>query len=140
MERKHDVDIARRPTYLRRRDQAWRPAQHPREVSVAKKKKPSLGTVMVLHALASGCIYGFDIMEETGLSSGTIYPALDRLETLGFARSEWEDARVAQAEKRPPRRYFRITPDGARELEKALDRHRLLAPVDLAPHLRPRTT
>jgi DNA-binding PadR family transcriptional regulator len=105
---------------------------------VAKKKNLSLGSVMVLHALARGCIYGFDIMEETGLTSGTVYPALDRLETLGFARSEWEDARVAQAEKRPPRRYFRITTDGARELEEALERHRSLARLDLSPYLRPR--
>jgi DNA-binding PadR family transcriptional regulator len=94
---------------------------------------------MVLHALARGFRYGFDIMEETGLTSGTIYPALDRLETLGFARSEWEDARLAQAEKRPPRKYFRITSDGARELERALERHRSLARLDLTPHLRPRT-
>jgi DNA-binding PadR family transcriptional regulator len=105
---------------------------------VGKKRKLSLGTVHVLHALARGCVYGFDIMEETGLSSGTIYPALDRLESLGFARSEWEDARIAQEEKRPPRRYFRITPDGARELQAALERHRSLAPVDLTPYLRPR--
>lgn len=106
---------------------------------MTRKKKLSLGSVMVLHALARGFMYGFDIMEETGLTSGTIYPALDRLERLGFARSEWEDARVAQAEKRPPRRYFRITPEGARELEEALERHRSLARLDLTPYLRPRT-
>jgi DNA-binding PadR family transcriptional regulator len=104
---------------------------------MAKQKALSLGTVLVLHALARGSVYGFDIMEETGLSSGSIYPALDRLETLGFARSEWEDARFAREEKRPPRRYYRITPDGARALQAALERHRTLAPVDLAPHLRP---
>lgn len=109
-----------------------------KERPVGKKKNLSLGTVLVLHALARGCLYGFDIMEETGLSSGTIYPALDRLERLGFARSEWEDAHIAQREKRPPRRYFRITPPGARELEAALERHRSLAPVDLTPYLRPR--
>jgi DNA-binding PadR family transcriptional regulator len=107
---------------------------------VARKKNPSLGAVMVLHALARGFVYGFDIMEETGLTSGTVYPALDRLEVLGFARSEWEDARIAQAEKRPPRRYFRITPDGARGLQGALERHRSLARLDLTPHLRPRAT
>jgi DNA-binding PadR family transcriptional regulator len=107
---------------------------------VTKKKNLSLGTVMVLHALARGCEYGFDIMEETGLSSGTIYPALDHLERLGFALSEWEDATVAQKEKRPPRRYFRITPDGALELQDALQRHRSLARLDLKAHLEPRTT
>jgi len=105
---------------------------------VGTKKNLSLGTVLVLHALARGCVYGFDIMEETGLSSGTIYPALDRLERLGLATSEWEDARIAQEEKRPPRRYYRITPDGALKLQEALERHRSLAPVDLTPHLRPR--
>ena len=106
---------------------------------MTKKKNLSLGSVMVLHALARGFMYGFDIMEETSLTSGTIYPALDRLEKLGFARSEWEDARTAQAEKRPPRRYFRITTDGARELDAALERHRSLARLDLTPYLRPRT-
>ncbi len=116
------------------------PATDPtKEATVAKSKKLSLGTVHVLHALARGCEYGFDIMEETGLSSGTIYPALDRLERRGLAHSEWEDARVAQAAKRPPRRYYRITPDGARALLEALERHRALAPVDVTPHLRPRS-
>ena len=105
---------------------------------MTKAKKLSLGTVHVLHALARGCEYGFDIMEETGLSSGTIYPALERLERMGLARSEWEEARLARAEKRPPRRYFRITSDGARALLEALDRHGALAPVDVTPHLRPR--
>jgi len=105
---------------------------------VGKQKKISLGTVLVLHALAGGCEYGFDIMEVSGLSSGTIYPALDRLERMGYARSEWEDARIAREEKRPPRRYFRITQDGARALQEAMERHRSLAPVDLTPHLRPR--
>lgn len=104
--------------------------------SVARKRNLSLGAVMVLHALARGCQYGFDIMEESGLSSGTIYPALDRLESLGYVTSEWEDARIAQAEKRPPRRYYRITHNGALELQEALERHRSLASVDLTPHLR----
>lgn len=103
---------------------------------MAKNRNLSLGTVMVLHALARGSAYGFDIMEETGLTSGTIYPALDRLERLGLARSEWEEAALAQAEKRPPRRYYQITPDGARELHGALERHRSLARLDLTPHLR----
>ena len=106
---------------------------------MANKKNLSLGAVMVLHALAKGCMYGFDIMEETGLTSGTVYPTLDRLETLAYARSEWEDARVAQAEKRPPRRYFRITRHGAMQLQEALERHRSLARLDLSSFLRPGT-
>ena len=37
----------------------------------------------VLQALASGFHYGFDIMEFTGLPSGTVYPILRRLDEAG---------------------------------------------------------
>lgn len=90
-----------------------------------------VGTVMVLHALARGHGYGFDLIEETGLTSGTVYPALERLETLGLARSRWEDARVAHLEKRPPRRYFEITPSGKEALIESLERYRALAPLEI---------
>ena len=93
--------------------------------------KLPVGTVMVLHALARGHRYGFDLIEQTGLTSGTVYPALERLEALGLARSSWEDARVAHAEKRPPRRYFEITGTGKRELIEALDRYKALASITI---------
>jgi DNA-binding PadR family transcriptional regulator len=105
---------------------------------VTKKKDLSLGAVLVLHALARGCVYGFDIMEETGLTSGTIYPALDKLEGLGLASSEWEDAKIARQEKRPPRRYFEITERGEEVLLAAMDRYRSLAPVELSSGVRAR--
>ncbi len=108
---------------------------------MGEQKPLSLGTVMVLHALARGCQYGFDIIEETGLTSGTIYPGLERLERLGFARSKWEDGRVAQREKRPARRYYTITDRGTRTLIDAMERYRSLAPIDLgAIQSKPRTT
>lgn len=96
---------------------------------MAKRKGLPVGTAMVLHALARGHAHGFDILEQTGLTSGTVYPALERLESDGFARSSWEDARVAHEEKRPPRRYFEITDAGKAELIEALERYRALAPV-----------
>ena len=92
-------------------------------------KALSVGAVMILHALARGAGYGFDIIEETGLTSGTVYPTLDRLERAGLARSSWEDAAVAHREKRPPRRYFAITDTGKAKLIEALDRYKALAPV-----------
>lgn len=107
---------------------------------MVNEKKLSLGAVLILHAVARGCAYGFDIIEETGLSCGTVYPTLDRLEKLGFARSQWEEVQIAQNEKRPPRRYYRITPQGALELQEAMERHRALAPVDLTAFLEPRRT
>ena len=95
-----------------------------------QENRLSLGTVMVLHALARGCNYGFDIMEATGLTSGTIYPALEKIERMGFARSEWEDGAIARSEKRPPRRYYVITEEGELELAAAMQRYRSLASVE----------
>ena len=105
---------------------------------MADTARLSLGTVMVLHALARGCKYGFDVMEETGLTSGTIYPALEKLEALGFAASEWEDSKIAQQEKRPARRYFQITEDGLLALQHAMQKHRSLAPVEFPGVVEPR--
>ncbi|MEM7415283.1 MAG: PadR family transcriptional regulator [Gemmatimonadota bacterium] len=97
---------------------------------MARKALP-VGTVMVLHAMARGHGYGFDLLEQTGLTSGTVYPALDRLERLGLARSRWEDAEVAHREKRPPRKYFEITTGGKEVLVEALQRYKALAPLTI---------
>jgi DNA-binding PadR family transcriptional regulator len=81
-------------------------------------------TTLVLQALARGYHHGFDIMEATGLASGTVYPILRRLEGEGLAASKWEDAAVARRSQRPPRRYYRITAPGRRVLEEARLRFR----------------
>lgn len=93
----------------------------------------SFGSVSILHAIASGSRFGFDIMATTGLTSGTVYPALDRLEGLGLLRSHWEDEASAHAEGRPARRYFRLTAAGAAALQAALERFRALRPVRIDP-------
>lgn len=92
----------------------------------------ALGQVAVLHAVAGGNRFGFDIMDATGLTSGTVYPTLDKLESIGFLSSHWEDARVARRDKRPPRRYFDLTAAGATALAQALTRYKNLKPVSLA--------
>jgi DNA-binding PadR family transcriptional regulator len=56
--------------------------------------------------------YGLQLMQATGLPSGTLYPILVRLERAGWVASRWEDADPV-AEGRPTRRYYRLTPDGA---------------------------
>lgn len=106
---------------------------------MVRKKELPLGTVMVLHAVARGHRHGFDILEHTGLTSGTVYPALERLEGKGLARSKWEDQRLAREEKRPPRRYFEITAAGKATLAAALERYKALAPVTIDGVRYPRT-
>ena len=92
----------------------------------------AFGPVAVLHAIAAGNRFGFDIMDATGLTSGTVYPALDKLESLGYLTSRWEDARTARRDKRPARRYFDLTAIGAAALAAALTRYKNLKPVSLA--------
>jgi PadR family transcriptional regulator PadR len=92
-------------------------------------RRLSLAAVGVLQALASGYEYGFDVIEATGLPSGTVYPALGRLERDGLVRSAWEDEAAAHAEGRPARRYYRVTAAGQRALAEARDYFRALLPA-----------
>jgi len=79
-------------------------------------------TALVLEAIDNGYAYGFDIMDATGLPSGTVYPALRRLERDGLLDSRWEDTDEAHAEQRPARRYYELATDGATVLDTARDR------------------
>jgi PadR family transcriptional regulator PadR len=79
-------------------------------------------TTLVLHAIADGARYGFDIADRTGLQTGTVYPSLRRLETLGFVKSSWESEKTARREQRPARRYYEITRAGADALDVAKKR------------------
>ena len=69
-------------------------------------------TALIVRALAAGHSHGFDIMEVSGLPSGTVYPALRRLERARKVRSAWEDAEQARDAGRPRRRVYRLTADG----------------------------
>ena len=40
-------------------------------------------TAVILQAVANGYLYGFDIIDMTGVPGGTVYPALRRLEDAG---------------------------------------------------------
>lgn len=86
----------------------------------------SFSAAVILQALDNGYRYGFDIMDVTGLPSGTVYPALRRLEDALYVKSKWEKHAIAQEESRPPRKYYELTRDGKEALEDARKRYRLL--------------
>lgn len=89
-----------------------------------------LSTLTVLHAVSAGCRYGFDVIDATGLQSGTVYRALSKLEERGLLRSKWEPANEALREKRPRRKYYEVTSLGVGEL--AASRKQLLTLAALA--------
>lgn len=84
-------------------------------------------TIAILLAIRDGGRYGLDLMDRTGLPSGTVYPALGRLEDRGLVRGRWESAAAASAEGRPRRRYYEMTATGTVALEDALREVRALA-------------
>ena len=84
-------------------------------------------TATILLTIQQGTRYGFDIIEQTGLPSGTVYPSLGRLKRLGYLEAEWEDRQTADRERRPRRRYYRVTREGAAELQRALERVNILS-------------
>jgi PadR family transcriptional regulator PadR len=83
-------------------------------------------TTVILQAVANDYRYGFDIIDTTGMPGGTVYPALRRLEDAGYLTSKWEEQRIAQAEPRPPRKYYELTRAGREVLAEAVKRYRLL--------------
>ena len=82
-----------------------------------------------MQAIAGGYQYGFDIIDQTGLPSGTVYPALGRLERDGLVKSAWEREDEAHAEGRPARRYYRLTAPGVKSLAESASFYRSLLPA-----------
>jgi len=77
--------------------------------------------LIVLNLLAPRESYGYEIVtrvtEQTngalGLTDGTLYPVLYRLERAGFVAVRWETP-----ERGVPRKYYRLTDAGRAELEQ----------------------
>jgi PadR family transcriptional regulator PadR len=100
---------------------------------VALELKLSHTAAIILQAIHAGHIYGFSVMEMTGLASGTVYPAMRRLERDGLIRSHWESQSIADAEQRPPRKYYKLTRSGKTTLEASHKRYPLLARLIPSP-------
>lgn len=92
-------------------------------------RRLTITAVSVLRSIADGYQYGFDVIDQTGLPSGTVYPALSRLERDGYVKSAWEDEREAHAEGRPARRYYQLTAPGVKALAEAVAYYRGLLPA-----------
>jgi DNA-binding PadR family transcriptional regulator len=95
--------------------------------------KLSHTAALILQTVDQGFSYGFDIMDATGLPSGTVYPALRRMESEGLVTSQWEPGKKALAEQRPARKYYRITRSGSEVLEQLQRRYPLLPKLVVKP-------
>jgi len=73
--------------------------------------------LVILALLDRGELYGVEIVdrlaERSGLeaSAGTVYPLLSRLKKAGVVDTTWRESPVG-----PPRKYYRLSTAGHREL------------------------
>lgn len=87
----------------------------------------SHSAALILKALTLGYRFGLEVMEITGLPSGTVYPALRRLERDLLVESRWESEAEATEKERPARRYYKVTQYGKTAAHAATERYPLLA-------------
>ena len=87
---------------------------------MATNRRPSKQMVRLLDALSASpreWRHGYDIMKETGLLSGTLYPLLMRLSEQGLLEDRWEESDIAG---RPPRHAYRLSSSGRAFAREAL--------------------
>jgi len=84
-------------------------------ISQFRKGAVELAILALLH---HGEAYGGEIVEALAshpglaISAGTVYPLLSRLRKAGVIDSLWRESPVG-----PPRKYYRLTPEGSAEFE-----------------------
>ena len=89
--------------------------------SIARELKRGTLELIVLHLLAPGEAYGYEIVSTLTARSdgaltvtdGTLYPVLYRLERAGFVEVRWDTP-----DRGVPRKYYRLTPAGRAELAR----------------------
>jgi PadR family transcriptional regulator PadR len=81
-------------------------------------------SALILQSIGSAHHYGFEVMEATGLPSGMVYPALQRLERDRLIVSRWEE--LSPNRQRPARKYYELTPAGTLALHGVQQRYPLL--------------
>jgi PadR family transcriptional regulator, regulatory protein PadR len=80
---------------------------------VKVKMTHTVAQVLAVMLEDGGDHYGVGLAKATGIAFGTLYPILARLETAGVTTSRDEEFTSLRQLRRSPRRYYRLTPEGA---------------------------
>lgn len=86
---------------------------------MARSVRLTTPTLRVMECLApgrDGWRYGYELLTETGLNSGSLYPMLMRLAERGLLEATWEPNPPVG---RPPRHLYRLTSTGREWLRDA---------------------
>jgi len=98
-----------------------KPVEADEKRSIERELKRGVLELMVLHLLASGEAYGYEIVSKLTartngaleITDGTLYPVLYRLERAGFVNVRWETPG-----RGVPRKYYDLTETGRAELAR----------------------
>ena len=98
-----------------------KPVEADEKRSIERELKRGVLELMVLHLLASGEAYGYEIVSKLSertdgaleVTDGTLYPVLYRLERAEHVTVRWETPA-----RGVPRKYYRLTPTGSAELAR----------------------
>jgi PadR family transcriptional regulator, regulatory protein PadR len=66
--------------------------------------------------------WGLQVIKSSDRPAGSVYPILERLETLGWVRSSWE---TDDSRSGPRRRYYELTEGGAESAAAAVSDFRM---------------
>ena len=100
----------------------WTTDRDDQQRSIDRELKRGALELIVLHLLAPGEAYGYEIVskltaETNGaleVTDGTLYPVLYRLERAGYVAVRWETP-----ERGVPRKYYALTDSGREQLAAA---------------------
>lgn len=79
---------------------------------MARDRRPSKQMLALLTAMSDRPAewrHGYELMKDTGVLSGTLYPLLMRMTEQGLLDAEWREPSQAG---RPPRHAYRLTTAG----------------------------
>ena len=85
---------------------------------MGRTQKHMRSVLALLAESGAGWRHGYDMMKQTGLASGTLYPMLIRLTERKLVEAEWREPAVRG---RPPRHAYRITAAGRAFLAASSD-------------------
>ena len=99
---------------------------------MARTRRPSKQMLALLAALSARTQewrHGYELMKETGLLSGTLYPLLMRMTEQGLVEAEW---REPVQPGRPARHAYRLTAAGVALARSGADEGRVFGTASLA--------
>lgn len=86
-----------------------------------RRTSQTLAVAAALMDHPNGRHWGYPLTKTSGVRSGVLYPILARMLNEGWLSDDWESVDTAVTDRRPPRRYYKLTVAGVVALGGMLD-------------------